>query len=372
MMNNSGSPLRILFRVVSLVAILYFFIVSIGLLGSSFKLFGADFARMLVEAASNPVVGLFVGILATTLVQSSSTTTSLIVGFVGSGVLNLEIAIPMVMGANIGTTVTNTIVSIGHISRAGDFRRAFAAATVHDSFNLLAVIVFLPLQMATGFLTTASSYLAGVFGALGGFKFSSPLKAATKPAIESVLGFLGDFEWISADILPWAGCAVAIIIMLLSLRQLVVLLKSVILGRVEQFFQRFLFGNPAYAFGLGIILTTFVQSSSITTSIIIPLVGAGILTVRQIFPYTLGANIGTTSTALLAALVTGNPVAVAVAISHLLFNICGIAVFWPLSRIPLMMSEALAKLTLKSRLLPLAYIAIVFYVIPGALIFLMR
>ncbi|HSH00636.1 MAG TPA: Na/Pi symporter, partial [candidate division Zixibacteria bacterium] len=98
-------------RIAALFSILYLFLVSIGLLSSSFKLFGKEFAEGLVTLASNPIIGLLVGILSTTLVQSSSTTTSMIVGLVGSGALGLEIAIPMVMGANIGTTVGSQIIA---------------------------------------------------------------------------------------------------------------------------------------------------------------------------------------------------------------------------------------------------------------------
>ncbi|MFQ5607276.1 MAG: Na/Pi symporter [Candidatus Zixiibacteriota bacterium] len=371
-MDNRSSLALKIGRIAALFLIIYFFLLSIGLLSGSFKLFGKEFAEGLVELASNPMVGLLAGILATTLVQSSSTTTSMIVGLVGAGTLNLEIAIPMVMGANIGTTVTNTIVSVGHITRGEEFKRAFAASTVHDVFNVLAVIVFLPLQIATGFLSKASAYLADVFQSAGGLEFASPLKTITKPVVKSFLGWLDGTGLVSPDALPWVGSAIAIAVMLLALRQLVKLRRLVILGRVEQFFQRYLFGNPLYALILGTFLTVLVQSSSITTSIIIPLVGAGILSVAQVFPYTLGANIGTTTTALLASLVTGNPVAVAVAFSHLIFNLCGMALFWPLARIPLAIADRLSRVAVKSKFAPFLYILIVFYALPGALIFLMR
>jgi len=370
--NGEASHLRMAGRLIALAIIVYLFILSIGLLSGSFKLFGREFAEGLVALATNPIVGLLAGILATTIVQSSSSTTSIIVGLVGAGTLSLDIAIPMVMGANIGTTVTNTIVSVGHISRGEEFKRAFAASTVHDAFNILAVIVFLPIQIATGFFSKASVICTDLFRSAGGFTFSSPLKAITKPVVNWTLESLETVAGFSSDTLPWAGAVLAIVVMLLALRQLVNLLRSVVLGRTEQFFQRFLFGNQLYPFILGIALTVLVQSSSITTSVIIPLVGAGILTVRQIFPYTMGANIGTTTTALLAALVTGHPAAVAVAFSHLLFNICGIAVFWPLARIPLSMADFLSRLAARSKLAPFIYILVVFFALPGMLIYLMR
>ena len=137
---------------------LYFFLVSIKLLEKGIKTLGAEYTDQLFQSVSSPFVGLLVGTLATVLVQSSSVTTATIVGLVGSGFLNLEYAIPMVMGANIGTTVTNTLVSFGHVRREQEFKRAFAASTMHDFFNLMAVLALFPLQLTTGFLTKMSIY----------------------------------------------------------------------------------------------------------------------------------------------------------------------------------------------------------------------
>ena len=100
------------------------------------------------------------GILATVLVQSSSVTTVTIVGLVGSGIVPVEQAIPMIMGANIGTTVTNTLVALANLRNTEGFRRAFTAATMHDFFNVIAVAILLPLELLTGFLSTAASWLA--------------------------------------------------------------------------------------------------------------------------------------------------------------------------------------------------------------------
>jgi solute carrier family 34 (sodium-dependent phosphate cotransporter) len=101
------------------------------------------------ELLSNPIVGVMIGILVTVLVQSSSTSTSIIVALVSAGV-EVRHAVPMIFGSNIGTSVTNTIVSM---TQAGDkeaFRRAFAAATVHDMFNWLTVAVMVVLEISTG------------------------------------------------------------------------------------------------------------------------------------------------------------------------------------------------------------------------------
>ena len=95
---------------------------------------------------NNPVIGLMIGILGTVLVQSSSTFSSIIVAAIGSG-LAINVAIPMMMGANIGTSVTNTLVAMTQIGNAEEFERAFSAATVHDMFNWSSVIVLFTIEV---------------------------------------------------------------------------------------------------------------------------------------------------------------------------------------------------------------------------------
>ena len=118
------------------IILVYFLIVAVTLISSGFKLSVGERAEELFTFATNPFAGLIVGIMATALIQSSSTVTSIIVGLVAGG-LPVSIAVPMVMGSNLGTTITNTIVSLGHIGNKEEFRKAFAAATIHDFFNLL-------------------------------------------------------------------------------------------------------------------------------------------------------------------------------------------------------------------------------------------
>ncbi len=370
--SGAGSATRsdlksLLARVFALMFLLYAFLVSIGMLGKAFKMFSGGLVGGLIDSASNPLLGLFVGVLATTLVQSSSTTTSLVVALVGSGSMPIDTAIPIVMGANIGTSVTNTLVSLGHIGRGQEFERAFAASTVHDFFNILAVVALFPLQVATNFLGILSSRLTNLFAEVGGLTFASPLKLVTEPAVKAAAKLL--------DGHPWLLLILALVIMFASLRYLVVALKAIVLGRVEAFFDQTLFANAGRAMLFGLLITVLVQSSSITTSLAVPLAGAGILTLVQIFPYTLGANIGTTVTAILAALAVGEISAVTVAFAHLLFNICGIALIWPLSairRIPLRIAEGFAAVAANHRWIAIAYILICFYAVPFAAILLLR
>ena len=118
--------------------LIYTFLVGVSALEKGIKIMGEDTQERLFLSVSNPIAGLCVGILGTVLVQSSSASTSIIVGLVATKGISVDAAIPMIMGANIGTTVTNTLVSLGHIRQPAEFKRAFAAATVHDFFNVLA------------------------------------------------------------------------------------------------------------------------------------------------------------------------------------------------------------------------------------------
>jgi sodium-dependent phosphate cotransporter len=355
-------------KIVLIFFLLYLFILSITLLGAAFKLFGADFARAIFQTTSNPLVGLMIGILSTAIIQSSSTTTSIIVGLVAAGSttgtgLTFEAAIPMVMGANIGTSVTNTIVSLGHIARGDEFRRAFAGSMVHDLFNVCAVIVLFPLQVYYNIIGISAKAVESVFVGFGGLKFSSPLAAITKPVAHEIVHLTGDSAWLSVII--------SFVLLIVALRYIVKVLKSLVLSRVEKFFQRYVFRTPALGFLLGVVLTVLVQSSSITSSMIVPLMGAGVITIHQAFPYMLGANVGTTITAFLASFVTGSEDAVSVAFAHLLFNTYGILIFWPLKAIPIGIAEKLGEWTTKSKIIPIIYIVIVFFIVPGIIIYLL-
>ena len=142
--------------------------------------------------------------------------------------------------------------------------------------------------------------------------------------------------------------------------------------RAEQILHRTLFRSALAAAGAGTLMTVMMQSSSITTSMMIPLVGAGVVTLEQLLPFTLGANIGTTITTMLAALATGNPAAVTVAFSHLLFNVTASLIIYlppPLRAVPLALARGLGRLARQRRWLAAAYILVFFYGLPIVLLF---
>ena len=359
-----NEKLKVILQIIQLLLFLYIFLLSIGLMGASFKIFGKDFAESLIATTSNPFVGLFIGVLATSLIQSSSSTTSIVVGMVGGGVLTVANAIPIVMGANIGTSVTNTLVSMAHINRSNEFRRSFAASTVHDFFNVLAVIIIFPIQYFTNFLGIFAGTFANMFQNVGGLKLFNPIKSITKPAINLIISGIGDF--------PWLILLLSLVLLFIALKKIVDILRVLVIKRAEVWFDKVLFKNAVRAFTVGLVMTLMAQSSSITTSLVVPMAGAGILTLTQIFPYTLGANVGTTITAILASLATGNINAVVVAFAHLLFNISGIMIWWPFSKLPIFLANTLAEFSLKNKLYPFAYILTVFFIIPLIIIIIFR
>ena len=276
----------------------------------------------------------------------------------------------MIMGANIGTTVTNTIVSIGHLNRGSEFRRAFAASTVHDFFNILAVLILFPLEMAFHGIQRSAEWVASLmFGKIQNVEILTA-KSPIKVAIKSGAKFLEKFSF-DNDIIY---LMLSVLLTFAMLYALVKILRSLVLKKVEVFFDQYIFKTTMRAIGFGMLLTIMVQSSSITTSLVVPLAGAGVLTLRQIFPFTLGANIGTTVTALLAA-ITGTVAALIAAISHLFFNIFGIAIVYglPFLRIiPLKCAEWIAERAVKNKLIPVLYLLIMFVGVPLSIIILGR
>ena len=378
-MNSKTSDQIYLFiRIAAVFAVLYLFLVSIGMIGSAFKGLGRGFAESLFQSQASPFIGLFIGVLATGLIQSSSTTTSLVVGMVAAGTfgsdpeLAVAAAVPYIMGANIGTSITNTIVSLGHIVNREEFKRAFSASVVHDFFNILAVIIIFPLELIFGIISKFSIALSSLLVGAGGGTFTSPIKLITKPTVKWIEHLFQQQSIVEANALMLIA---ALAFLFFSLRNLTKLIKSLVMFRLQAFFDTHIFRTTLRAMFFGVIITILVQSSSITTSLVIPLAGAGILNLRQIFPYTLGANIGTTVTSLLASMVSGTIAPLAVALGHLSFNLLGIGFLWPIKRvreIPIHLAEWFSNLATKNKIYPLLYLLIVFFLIPLSLISMVR
>lgn len=354
-------------RATVVVGLIYVFLVGVSSLEAGIKVMGADTQERLFSSVSNPIAGLCIGILGTVLVQSSSASTSVIVGLVATNQLGVDDAVPMVMGANIGTTVTNTLVSLGHVRQSNEFRRAFAAATVHDFFNVLAVSILLPLEVFTGVISGIAESISEQLVGSAGSEWKSPVKAWVKEPVSWIkdgLGGLGTEGNLKGTLMVLTG----LVIILGALTLITKNMRKLVADRVERSLNAMLGkGGGAVALLLGVIITVAVQSSSITTSILIPLSAAGVITLRNAYPVTLGANVGTTITALLAALAASSPESLTVGLAHTTFNILGIVLLYaiPIFRdVPVRLAEKLADVAVEKRTLAVAYVVVLFIVVP--------
>ncbi|KAM8746189.1 solute carrier family 34 member 2b [Acanthopagrus schlegelii] len=450
-LDTKGKIMRVLTGVVKfaiLLGLLYLFICSLDVLSSAFQLVGGKAAGDIFQdnaVLGNPVAGLVIGVLVTVLVQSSSTSSSIVVSMVSSGLLDVQSAVPIIMGANIGTSVTNTIVAMMQAGDRNEFRRAFAGATVHDFFNWLSVLILLPLEVATGVLYKLTQVLIDSFNIQSGEDAPDLLNVITDPLTDSIVELdksvitgiaTGDpaarnmslikrwckkeenttlwnntlascpatavcFEegnqtWITVTDYQerckhifanttLSDLAVGLILLALSLLCLctcliliVKLLNSMLKGQVAVVIKKVLNTDFPFPFGwvtgyiaivVGAGMTFIVQSSSVFTSAITPLVGIGVISLERAYPLTLGSNIGTTTTAILAAMASpGETLAnsLQIALCHFFFNIMGILLWYPIPfmRLPIRLARGLGNHTAKYRWFAALYLFLCFLVLP--------
>ncbi|XP_004681557.1 PREDICTED: sodium-dependent phosphate transport protein 2B-like [Condylura cristata] len=446
-------------KFVLLLAFLYLFVCSLDVLSSAFQLVGGKLAGQFLSnnsVMSNPVAGLVIGVLVTVMVQSSSTSSSIIVSMVASSLLTVRTAIPIVMGANIGTSITNTIVALMQAGDRSEFRRAFAGATVHDFFNWLTVLVLLPVEAATHYLEILTNAVLESFHLKNGEDEPSLLKVITDPFTKLIVQLdkkvigqiaMNDMsvenkslvkiwcktltnvtqvnvtvpvpENCTAPSLCWtdgvstwtiktvsykeniAKCehifvnfnlpdyAVGIILLIASLLVLcgclimiVKILGSMIKGQVAVVIKKTINTDFPFPFAwvtgylailVGAGMTFIVQSSSVFTSAMTPLIGIGVISIERAYPLTLGSNIGTTTTAILAALASpGNTLrsSLQIALCHFFFNISGILLWYPIpfTRLPVYMAKALGTISAKYRWFAVFYLIVFFFLVPLAVL----
>lgn len=473
--------LSVILRICGLVLALYLFICSLGLLEASFKLVGGRTAGEAFRNSrllSNPCAGLMIGVMATVLVQSSSTATSIVVALVASEVIPLKAGIPIIMGTNIGTSITNTLVALAQASRRDQFQRAFAGATVHDMFNWLTVMVLLPLEVSTGYLYHLTSAIVSSMDTTSEGSSVEILSAITKPLTnmivqvnrDAITGFVlenktataeageghgdetrvlklwcdrqtlevnhttthfnpvnircseqtvgsvfynvcaaADYPLTAGFAISWnttklinittqgTRCmhvfaltdwtdgtvgglvlALAFLVIVTSLFAIVRTLHSLLHGHLAKILStsinkdlpgRAAFLTPYLALLVGCAMTLLIQSSSVFTSTLTPLVGMGIVSLDRMYPLTLGSNIGTTVTGIMAAMSTQGPYvrdALQIALCHLFFNLTGTLLFFPVpaTRFPLPMSRMLGRKTARYRWFAVFYLLFMFLLFP--------
>ena len=245
-------------------------------------------------------------------------------------VIRVREAIPIVMGANIGTSVTNTIVSLMQSTDRNEFRLAFAAATVHDMFNWLTVMVLLPIEATTHYLEVITDKLMANEWSSDSSANTEFLGKITKPFTKLVIDLdkkvldqiasgntnitksmikEGDSLFSKFNLSDAVNGIILLIISLVLLCGCLVLivkvLHSMLEGKIAVVIKKTM--NREYKFPysvlvdysaiiVGCILTILVQSSSIFTSVLTPLAGVGVVSLEKMYPLTLGSNIGTTTT----------------------------------------------------------------------------
>ncbi|KAF6132939.1 solute carrier family 34 member 2 [Phyllostomus discolor] len=442
-------------KLILLLGSLYLFVCSLDVLSSAFQLIGGKVAGKFFKnnsILSNPMAGLGIGMLVTAMVQSSSTSTSIVVSMVASSLLTVRAAIPIVMGANIGTSITNTFVAL---MQAGDrtvFRRAFAGATVHDFFNWLSVLVLLPVEATTHYLEIVTSLIVDSFRLKNGEDAPAFLKVITDPLTKLIIQLdkkvisqiamndeaaqnkslikiwcktftnvtqmnvtVPSEENCTSPSLCWtdgfhtwtienvthqenvAKCRhifmnagltdaiVGVILLVVSVLLLcgclvviVKLLDSMLGGQVAVVIKKtintdlpfpfaWLTGYLAILVGAG--MTFLIQSSSVFTSTLTPLIGIGVITIERAYPLTLGANIGTTTTTIMAALASpGSRLrsSLQIALCHFFFNITGILLWYPIpfTRLPIRLAKGLGNISAKYRWFAVFYLVGVFCLTP--------
>ena len=343
------------------------FLFALDLMTSSLQHLGKNVAETILLATSNPFTGLFIGLLITAMLQSSSTTTSLVVALVASGSITLQSAVPIIMGANIGTTITSTIVSLGFISKKKEFRRAVAAGTYHDFFNILTAAILFPLEYYYGFLSSISIWIADLF-------FSPVLKPTENTVSHFWFGFAPIIDFLLRKIQsPFLLALISLALLFSSILIFRKLISGLLAAKSPEQFSRFFFKNQLKSFAWGLLTTAAIRSSTITTSVVVPIVAKKIATLKDAAPFIMGANIGTTITAFIAATLNSNTSsAISIAIAHFLFNFIGVLLFFPipvLQKLPLELANGLGKLTLRYRLAGFVYILTTFFFVPFTLIY---
>ncbi len=354
---------------------LYFFLTALNMMGAGLGTFGGenDLLVRAFEYGRNPFIALMGAVVVTAIVQSSSFTTALIVTLVATGEMTLGTAVFAIMGANIGTSVTAVLVALANLRIRRNFRRSFTAALYHDLFNLLTVAVLFPLEWITGLLhetgrgilTRIAGWGADMIGLEEFARPDSPVRVITRPLVSLV-------ESVSAFAIPsvmWQGVAVAVVGLLLLFMSLVFMvrnLRGALLRHLDNLFRSYFFRTDLRSYGVGVFSTVAVQSSTITTSLMVPLAGAGVVPMRRLLPFMMGSNLATTITSILAA--TANPVAAAmtVALVHVLFNLMGTAIWYPLRKVPISIANWYGKLASNALGYAFAFLLLIFLVIPLA------
>ena len=265
-----------IFGFLSLIGGLALFLYGMHVMGGGLeKLSGGKLERILEKLTSNPLKAVLLGAGVTAVIQSSSATTVMLVGFVNSGIMKLSQAIGIIMGANIGTTLTSWLLSLTGIEGGNFFVRMLKPSSFSPILAILGIIFLMGAKSSRK--KDISEILLGFTVLMYGMEAMS---GAVKPL---------------ADVPEFTG----------------ILTK---------------FSNPLLGILVGALLTAVIQSSSASVGILQALSVTGAFTYGSVIPIIMGQNIGTCVTAMISA-VGANKGARRTAFVHLYFNVIGSVVF---------------------------------------------
>jgi len=321
-----------------------------------------NFEESIASYALDPFIGLFIGLLFTAIIQSSSTTSTVVVAMVATGTITIQEAIPIIMGANIGTSLTSTIVALGFLSSKKAFRKAVSAGVIHDFYNIILVLIFFPLEFYYGFLSKLSIGLKELIIGDSSFGSGNGIKDFLDFGISDGIVNIIDNNLILL--------LLSFVVLFVSIKLLSYQIRNTVIGDSKYKLRRFVFNKPLKSFGWGVLITSAIQSSSVATSLLVPLVATEKVRLRNAFPFIIGANLGTTITALIAASFNSE-IAMSIALAHFIFNFSGALLFMSTSILRRGMVNFTKKFSIvmtRNRAVGLAYILLTFFLLPFILI----
>lgn len=263
-------------KLISLLGGLALFLFGMDVMGKALeRQAGGKLQTILAKMSSNVFKGFFLGLAVTAVIQSSSATTVMVVGFVNSGIMALKQAVGVIMGANVGTTVTAWILSLTALEGESLLVQIFKPTTLAPLLGIVGIVLY---------MFTKSEKKQGVGTILLGF---TTLMTGMSLMSDS-MAFLENEKWF-ADLMVS-------------------------------------FTNPILAIIVGAVLTGVIQSSSASVGILQSLCSTGLVTGGVALPIILGQNIGTCVTALIST-IGANRNARRAAMVHLYFNLLGVIIF---------------------------------------------
>ncbi len=300
-----------LIRWILVMVAIFTIIVGINLILDGVYNVGTSSTSRMYDLARDPFIGLLIGVLATALVQSSTTTTTLTVAAVGAGLVSVPVAIPIIMGANIGTTMTALLVSFSYVGERREFKKAFTTAAMHLWFNTLVVLVMMTIESLFHPLQSLSGYLADrVLGAGDTTVPTTHIVATIVEPFIRLIGTHGLFGMVGNDsIATMLAVVTGTVFILVSIRVMSYQLSIITAASAHSLLD--MFSGPeedrranvktnVFGFGVGVLFTVMVTASAVTISSMQPFAVTQSLKRRAILAVILGANVGTTLTATMA------------------------------------------------------------------------